>query len=609
MTSEAIIVFAGEASFVDLHLARLTEALGAPCRMVRVEQIDNLEAFVADLGRESVPCIMVSARSLAALLQDMAMPPDVVAHMLACVPYVLVYGITPDARETCVIRQLTDGLVSSVAHLDRPDYFYQVSATEREITHEFSGLAFGPINAEIDSGLVLNPHQTELSPLVSINNLPIFAFLQKRNTRMFLLACRDIADLEGQTDGSWPTHRYFSRLVPAMMFLRHVFRGQLWHSSRRYANFIIDDPLLRESYGRLNYAQLLQEMDRCEFTTTIAFIPWNYRRTSDSVARVFRERSDRFSICLHGCNHTEGEFATTEIRQLNMQLHLATQRMRAHEQSTDLPYAEVMVFPQGKFSTASLGFLKCHNYLAAVNSSAIPMDLGEAHGLTMADFLAPAISKYGNFPLFIRRYPGTVADFAFDLFLGKPALLVEHHTYFKNGYNKIKECVTQINSLSTDLQWTNLEYLIRNTYLQRTISNDQVECKIFTNHQVIFNQDVIEKKYIIRKHEDGVVPIKNVSVNGKDYPYRIEDDNLSICVNIPRESSIEIIIDYDNIHQYEREERNLRSDIKVYMRRYLSEFRDNYMQKDEALLKLLYRFKKSLFKYWMCDSLYSAGQP
>jgi hypothetical protein len=292
-----------------------------------------------------------------------------------------------------------------------------------------------------------------------------------------------------------------------------------------------------------------------------------------------------------------------------MQLHLATQRMRAHEQSTDLPYAEVMVFPQGKFSTASLGFLKCHNYLAAVNSSAIPMDLGEAHGLTMADFLAPAISKYGNFPLFIRRYPGTVADFAFDLFLGKPALLVEHHTYFKNGYNKIKECVTQINSLSTDLQWTNLEYLIRNTYLQRTISNDQVECKIFTNHQVIFNQDVIEKKYIIRKHEDGVVPIKNVSVNGKDYPYRIEDDNLSICVNIPRESSIEIIIDYDNIHQYEREERNLRSDIKVYMRRYLSEFRDNYMQKDEALLKLLYRFKKSLFKYWMCDSLYSAGQP
>ena len=105
-----------------------------------------------------------------------------------------------------------------------------------------------------------------------------------------------------------------------------------------------------------------------KFTTTIAFIPWNYRRTSDSVARVFRERSDRFSICLHGCDHTEGEFASTEVRRLNTQLHLATQRMRAHEQSTGLPYAEVMVFPQGKFSAASLELLKCHNYLAAVNS-------------------------------------------------------------------------------------------------------------------------------------------------------------------------------------------------------------------------------------------------
>jgi hypothetical protein len=345
----------------------------------------------------------------------------------------------------------------------------------------------------------------------------------------------------------------------------------------------------------LNYAQLLQEMDRREFTTTIAFIPWNYRRTSDAVARVFRERADKFSICIHGCNHTEGEFASTELRQLNAQLHLATQRMRAHEQSTGLPCAKVMVFPQGKFSAASLDLLKCHNYLAAVNSSAIPMDLGEAHGLTIADFLAPAISKYGDFPLFVRRYPGTVADFAFDLFLGKPALLVEHHTYFKNGYEKIQECVTQINSLSTNLQWTNLEDLIRNTYLQRTISNDKIECKIFTNYQVICNKDITEKQYVIRKHEDGTVPIKKISVNGQDYPCRIDNDFLSMCVDIPPESSIEIIIDYDNAHQYEREARSLRSDIKVSMRRYLSEFRDNYMHRNEALPKSLYRVKKRLF--------------
>jgi hypothetical protein len=269
--------------------------------------------------------------------------------------------------------------------------------------------------------------------------------------------------------------------------------------------------------------------------------------------------------------------------------------MRAHEQSTGLPYAEVMVFPQGKFSAASLEMLKCHNYLAAVNSSAIPMDLGEAHGLTIADFLAPAISKYGDFPLFVRRYPGTVADFAFDLFLGKPALLVEHHNYFKNGYGKIQECVTQINSLSTNLQWTNLADLISNTYLQRVISDDKMDCKIFANHQIIHNKDFIEKQYFIQKHESGRVPIKNVLINGEYYPYKIEDNHLIMCVDIPPDNSIEIIIDYDNEHGYEREVRSLESDISVYMRRFLSEFRDNYIQRNEGLLKWLYRVKKRLF--------------
>jgi hypothetical protein len=595
MTSEAIILFSGEASIYDLHLARLTEVLGPQCRMVQVDQVDHLEAFVTGLCRENSPCIMISARSLASILQNTVIPPDVVAHIFEYIPFVLVYGITPDEREISVIKHLTDGLVSSVVHLDRQDYAYQVSATEQGITREFSGLTFGPINAEIDFGLVLNQHQTGFSNLVSINNLPIFASLKKRNASVFLWACREIADLEAQTDGSWSTHEYFSRLVPAMMFLQHVFQDRLWHNPKRYANFIIDDPLLRESYGFLNYAQLLQEMDRGKFTTTIAFIPWNYRRTSDSIARVFRERADRFSICIHGCNHTDGEFASTELRQLNTQLHLATQRMSAHERSTGLPYAEVMVFPQGKFSTASLSLLKCHNYLAAVNSSAIPMDLGEAHGLTIADFLAPAISKYGNFPLFVRRYPGTVADFAFDLFLGKPALLVEHHNYFKDGYDKIHECVTQINSLSTNLQWTNLEDLTRNTYLQRTISNDKIECKLFTNYQIICNKDMTKKQYMIQKYEDGLVPIKQVSVNRNSYQYNIGNKNINICIDIPPESSIEVHILYENVHQYEREMRIPGNDIKVYMRHFLSEFRDNYIQKNETLLKLLYKVKNRLF--------------
>jgi hypothetical protein len=68
-----------------------------------------------------------------------------------------------------------------------------------------------------------------------------------------------------------------------------------------YANIIIDDPLLRENYGYLNYRKLLDLMDKHNFFSTIAFIPWNYKRTDKKIAALFKERPDRFSLCVHGC--------------------------------------------------------------------------------------------------------------------------------------------------------------------------------------------------------------------------------------------------------------------------------------------------------------------
>jgi hypothetical protein len=223
------------------------------------------------------------------------------------------------------------------------------------------------------------------------------------------------------------------------------------------------------------------------------------------------------------------------------------------------------------------------------------MDLGAAHGLTIADFLTPAISKYGNFPLFVRRYPGTIADFAFDLFLGKPALLVEHHHYFKNGYEKIQEFVQQINSLSDNLCWESLDILIKNTYLQRKLSEEFIECKILSNKQIIHNAYDIEKKYIILKHEDEFNSFKKISINGIEYKYDIENDLIKIYIDIPSKNYIEFSVTYNNDYKYEREIRGIMYNTQVHTRRYLSEFRDNYMHRNEALLTYIYRMKKRLF--------------
>ena len=106
----------------------------------------------------------------------------------------------------------------------------------------------------------------------------------------------------------------FAEVAPVMMFVKYSAGDRGWHAPYHYANFTIDDPWLREPYGRLSYEGLLKEMEKHNFHTTIAFIPWNYDRSEASVVTLFREHPDRFSISIHGDNHDHGEFENPQKR-------------------------------------------------------------------------------------------------------------------------------------------------------------------------------------------------------------------------------------------------------------------------------------------------------
>ena len=591
VSAEAVVVLHREESPLDLHLSRLTEFSGIRPRMLRVGQPEEGRKLM-----EKRPyCMMVSASSLAAILEDKASSAEAVRPLLESTPFILVYGITPTGRESRAVTDLTDGLISAVISCDRSEHSFQVSRTAPQITAEFSGLTFGPSNAEIDFGLAVKQPTANLLELVSINNLPTFAFFKRRNSSVFLLACRDIADPAASSDGFLldSARKYFSGVVPTLMFLRYVYGNQNWHNPRRTANLIIDDPLLRRSYGFLNYSRLVNEMDRCDLAITVGFIPSNHRRTYHSTARLIKEHSNKFQICVHGSDHTKEEFATTNVEELNTRIRCATQRMRSHERRTGVPYAQVMVFPQGKFSSVSLSLLKSHNYLAALNSTITPEDLGSLHGLTLGDLLSPAVCRYSSFPLFARRYPKGLANIAFDLFLSKPALFAEHHDYFKDGYDKIREFAIQVNSLSERLQWTGLEELIERTYLQRRVSADTVACRIFGNRHVIDNPEPTAQRFIILKKEDGETPLQNVTLNGSKHPYELEGGYLTLYADVPAASAVAVAIDYRNTHPYDsgKHAGAFKQQLNVSLRRYLSEVRDNYLSKHDKLLSLAYRIK------------------
>lgn len=301
--AEATLLLYGDPASIDTVAARLVDFAGASCAQMRVDRSEGAERFAAlDLSKA---CLVVGASSLSRMLRDEAVGGRV-KDALGRAAFCIVYGITDAAPETEAVRSITDGLVSSVVRLDQSAHSYEVSSACREFTREFTGVSFGPARRETDFGMVVRQPSTGLTTIAAIDGLPLFARLDKPGSTLFLISCSAVLDVQSLTDGSLFATDCFSSLVTLLMCLKHVFQERAWQNPIRGAAFTIDDPLLKKSYGFLNYARIAEEMDKHNFSCTLAFIPWNYKRTDPSVAKLITDRSDRFSLCVHGCEHTKG---------------------------------------------------------------------------------------------------------------------------------------------------------------------------------------------------------------------------------------------------------------------------------------------------------------
>ncbi len=115
-------------------------------------------------------------------------------------------------------------------------------------------------------------------------------------------------------------------------------------------------------------------MKRHNFSTNIAFIPWNWRRSAPAVVRLFQENPEHFSLSVHGCDHTRAEFGSPSRQRLYWKAQQALERMDRHEAITGISHDPVMVFPQGVFSEAAMSALKRTNLIASVNNDIISAD-------------------------------------------------------------------------------------------------------------------------------------------------------------------------------------------------------------------------------------------
>ena len=347
-----------------------------------------------------------------------------------------------------------------------------------------------------------------------------------------------------------------------------------------HAAVTIDDPLLRPKYGYLNFESLLRLTREHNFCATLAFIPHNYRRNSRQIVKMFRENSDRLAICFHGNDHTGAELASADPCHLNTLLGAAEARMSLHHQATGLPCGRVMVFPQGHFSVEAMKVLKCRNFCAGVNTT--PHPTGHPVDLTLGELAQPAVLRYGGFPLFLRKpiRQTTRQDIAFNLFFGRPVLVVEHHDVFKRP-ETLAEIVATINSVAAEIRWSDLETAVASSILQRRTPDGTCQVRAYSGSVRISNYRDSPQRYSVEwPHAEDCPPVEQVLEDGKPFPaYTVDDCRIRLSTQLAPGESRFFSVSYRNDYR-SLESLGFRWRAKAFVRRRLSEIRDNYVSKN-----------------------------
>ena len=575
----------------DHHLIEILDFLGIPWQILTPREIQSLSPVDRGTGKF---CVLSSFPFLAEVSQDSQDSGVCLPAWMREAASVFLYGFEDTGPCEQLLRFLTGEGHRGVHHL-------KPTKTPLSITNDIPEMC-GPMSAlqvlaEPSEGDVVFDVAREAQGFRSIINSnagELFLSVTKGGVSFYLSGGGTITDIHSPHGKYFDVKKHFCGAVPAVMYLKWAFRETCWNSFETSGCLIIDDPLLKPRYGFLRYHEVLELMDQHNFTTTIAFIPWNWRRTNPNTVSVFRNRPDRFSLCVHGSDHIGSEFAARSADQLNRSAKTAQQRMELLGQRTALPYARVMVFPRGEFSPEAGRALKSNGFVAAVNTEVAPPDSAE-NKTTIADLWSMAIMKYGAFPIFTRRYlKHGIENFAFDGLLGKPCLIVGHHEIFQDGGRELLEFIGKLNALKWNLRWKPLGDLLFHSFKIRNENEGRSAIQMFAQSLRIKNHSGEPREFTFLKEDEDPGSVQAVTVNRHGVDFSCDGGIVRWNVTLAPEETADVRI----IHN-ERRDSGFPADgigynIKTHTRRYLSEFRDNYLCQSHFLFQSATRIRELL---------------
>jgi hypothetical protein len=575
MAAELKIICGNEPSAADRNAGKIAQFLGVPFSF----DAPGTNGAGGEPRETSQGQKTVAVASWTALKERSGAGKKIV-DLLDGVEALFVYGWEESAASNAFLAELTDGTARRAKANRQPAHRIGVAAGSEDVCRQWTGLDFDIDSGPAGVGFELAGANAALRILISRDGEPFFVQLTVAGAQVLLAGCDKIADLGTPISKGRSTLEEFEGLVPLMMFLRRYFGDRCWQAPEMRASFIIDDPLLRPRYGYLDYQELLESMQRLHYAACIAFIPWNYRRTDRRIAALFAAHPECLSICVHGCDHTAREFCGSDEQRLRDLTRKALWRMDQHERLYGLGFAPVMVFPQGWFSTRAMQVLGQSRFLAAVNSSPYPVDLA-GNSLTLEDFLAPAFTSFSSLPLFTRRYPRNLAECVLDLFVGKPLLLVEHHGYFQDGCKAMESFIAKINALAPRLEWTDLDTVCSRACLRKLGAGGEWQVRFYTDRFSLANTSSRTESYaLLRRVQEGDRFV-SATVNGRRAEVLVEGGQLKIPLTLEPSGRAQIVLERKPVDvQWGGSQQGPLARTRVFLRRSMSEFRDNVLDKN-----------------------------
>ncbi len=576
---DALIVERGAADRDAMRLQNVLKFFGVPCERVSAadlarmpQRFGGVERYAVFAAIDVLGDVMADARSANIVRSAVAIYTHTTADFDASNR-----GLTAISGREWSLHPGFEGMAT-----------FTVTEAAPKVTGAMSGLTLKAPTSINEATLARSPDASsrvasatfnadEMQAIVAVNGRPAFARFAYDGVPIYVCASGEVVDLDQPVrQGFFDVKDHFLEAVPLVMFITATFRDVMWVPQEHGACVIIDDPLLKRRYGFCDFTRLCDDMRRHDFTTNIAFIPWNWRRTTRSGGELFRRNSDVFSVSIHGCDHVKAEFAGASAEAIETAASLAQTRMRRHQDRTSIQHDPVMVFPQGIFSSICPGILKRTGFIAAINTEVSPVD-GEK--TLLRDVWDVAILRYGSFPVYTRRYEHHgLENFTFDLLLGKPCFIVAHHDFFSDKGARLLHLVARLSELNQNLRWRSPAEVIRRSCRWRTASDGVVEFEMYGTEMIV-PRSPNARSVRVRKRETDAAAIADILCNGSAVPWDHGSGHVQLKLDISATTDTLVSLRYKPTTVRSPRSLSLRAHVAIAARRFLSEIRDEVIHK------------------------------